>query len=109
VHRLGILLLLATGAFAQGVGVVRGSVVDARGGEALSSVDVGGSYRTVTGAAGRFLIGDVSAGEYMLNASTIVYRFLKNLRLPRVSFFKTRRAGTRAECRFSWNAAAPTG
>jgi hypothetical protein len=80
VHRLGILLLLAAGASAQGTGVVRGSVVDARGGEALSSVDiqlVRGPHRAVTGAEGKFEINDVSPGEYILNVSTIGYRLLK--------------------------------
>ncbi len=77
---LGTLLLAVTGAFAQGTGVVRGSVVDARGGEALANVDVqlvGGPYKTATGALGRFAVEDVSPGDYVLNVSTIGYRLLK--------------------------------
>src|ERR1022692_3759755 len=65
---------------AQPAGEVRGSVVDARGGEALSSVVVqlvGGAYRATTDSAGRFRITGVAAGDYVLNVSTVGYHLLK--------------------------------
>jgi hypothetical protein len=75
-----LFLLACTMARAQGGGEVRGSVVDARGGEALSNVVVqlvGGTYRTTTDAAGRFRIASVAAGDYVLNVSTVGYRLVK--------------------------------
>lgn len=65
---------------AQSAGEVRGTVVDVRGGEPLAHVAVqlvGGDYRTVTDAAGRFRISPVAAGEYTLNVSTVGYRLIK--------------------------------
>jgi hypothetical protein len=72
-------ILLAASAFAQ-TGEIRGTVVDARGGEPLASVAIqlpGGAYRTTTDAAGRFRIADVPAGEHTLNVSTVGYRLEK--------------------------------
>ena len=66
-------------AFPQELGEVRGSVVDARGGEALSNVAVllvGGAYRATSDAAGRFDIAAVEAGDYVLNVSTVGYRLI---------------------------------
>ena len=75
------LLLLGTAVLrAQPVAEVRGSVVDARGGEALSNVAVqlvGGTYRATTDSGGRFRIPDVAAGDYVLNVSTVGYHLLK--------------------------------
>jgi hypothetical protein len=65
---------------AQTPGEVRGSVVDARGGEAISNVEiqlVGGSYRATTDAAGHFRIASVAAGDYTLNVSTVGYRLIR--------------------------------
>jgi len=61
-------------------GEVRGSVVDARGGEALSNVViqlVGGAYRATTESAGTFRISPVAPGDYVLNVSTVGYRLIK--------------------------------
>ena len=75
------LLLLGTAVLrAQQIAEVRGSVVDARGGEALSNVVVqlvGGAYRATTDSAGRFRIPGVTAGDYVLNVSTVGYHLLK--------------------------------
>ena len=59
---------------------VRGSVVDARGGEALANVViqlVGGPYRATTDDAGAFRISPVAPGDYVLNVSTVGYRLIK--------------------------------
>ncbi len=59
---------------------VRGSVVDARGGEALSTVVVqlvGTAYRVTTDTAGRFRMPGVTPGDYVLNVSTVGYHLLK--------------------------------
>ena len=59
---------------------MRGSVVDARGGEALSNVVVqlvGAAYRGTTDSAGHFRIAGVTAGDYVLNVSTVGYHLLK--------------------------------
>ncbi|MEO8594243.1 MAG: TonB-dependent receptor [Candidatus Solibacter sp.] len=59
---------------------VRGSVVDARGGEALSNVAiqlVGASQRATTDSAGHFRIPAVPPGDYVLNVSTVGYRLVK--------------------------------
>ncbi len=67
-------------AFAQGAGEVRGTVVDARGGEPLSNVViqlVGGTYRTNSDGMGRFRISPVEPGDYVLNVSTIGYHLIK--------------------------------
>src|SRR5664279_438281 len=73
-------LLLAGVLQAQPAAEVRGSVVDARGGEALSNGVVqlvGGPYRDTTDASGRFRITGVAAGDYVLNVSTVGYHLLK--------------------------------
>jgi hypothetical protein len=65
---------------AQGSGEIRGSVVDARGGEPLEKVQVslgGGSDRAVTDAQGRFGLPGVTAGDYVLNVSTVGYHLVK--------------------------------
>jgi hypothetical protein len=72
--------LAAFPAFAQGSGEVRGSVVDAQGGEALSNVAIvftGTAYRATTDAAGRFRFAAVEPGDYTLTASTVGYRMIK--------------------------------
>src|SRR6188508_3441439 len=78
--RLVFCVLFTVRAFAQTSAEVRGSVVDARGGEALSNVVVqlvGGSYRATTDTAGRFRIGELAPGDYVLNVSTVGYRLVK--------------------------------
>jgi hypothetical protein len=76
-----VLLVLGTAVTAaQPTAEVRGNVVDARGGEALSNVVVqlvGGTYRATTGADGRFKITGVAAGDYVLNVSTVGYHLVK--------------------------------
>ncbi len=67
-------------ALAQDPGEVRGSIVDARGGEALSNVAVqlvGGDYRGTSDASGHFRIPAVAPGDYTLNVSTVGYRLVK--------------------------------
>jgi hypothetical protein len=57
-----------------------GSVVDARGGEALARVEIlldHGSYRTATGGDGKFRLSGVAAGDYVLSASTVGYHLVK--------------------------------
>ncbi len=61
-------------------GEIRGSVVDARGGEALANVEVllvGGVYRTTSDATGHFRLPTVAPGDYVLNASTVGYHLVK--------------------------------
>jgi hypothetical protein len=85
VQQIGLILicsLLTTvaGYAQQAPGEVRGTVVDARGGEMLSNVViqlVGGSYRTTTDEAGKFQIASVASGDYVLNVSTVGYRLIK--------------------------------
>jgi hypothetical protein len=81
VRTLEVALLAAVlPVLAQPSGEVRGSVVDARGGEALANVAVqlvGGPYRAVTDDAGRFRIAPVAPGDYTLNVSTVGYRLVK--------------------------------
>ena len=75
-----LLVLAAATMHAQPAAEVRGSVVDARGGEALSSVVVqlvGGAYRATTDTAGRFAFPSVAPGDYVLNVSTVGYHLLK--------------------------------
>src|SRR5256885_14016779 len=75
-----LFVLCATCIAAQQSAEVRGNVVDARGGEALSNVVVqlvGGVYRATTASDGRFRIAGVAPGDYVLNVSTVGYRLLK--------------------------------
>ena len=70
-------LVLACGA---SLGQVRGTVVDARGGEPLARVRVtlaGTAHEAVTGPEGRFEIAEVAPGDYQLNVATVGYRMLK--------------------------------
>jgi hypothetical protein len=65
---------------AQPAAEVHGTVVDARGGEALSSVVVqlaGTTYRATTDATGHFRIPNIVPGDYVLNVSTVGYHLLK--------------------------------
>jgi hypothetical protein len=78
--RLFLATLFAASAFAQTPGAIRGSVVDARGGEALSNVAiqlVGTEHRATTDARGQFRIDGVAPGDYTLNVSTVGYRLAK--------------------------------
>src|SRR5690348_3289604 len=78
--RLIVCALAAVSVFAQAPGEIRGTVVDARGGEPLSSVSVqlaGGEYRTTTDATGRFRIAGIAPGGYVLNVSTVGYHLEK--------------------------------
>jgi hypothetical protein len=62
------------------MGEVRGSVVDARSGEALANVEillVGGSYRVISDATGHFHLTNVAPGDYVLTASTVGYHLVK--------------------------------
>ncbi len=77
---LGAVLALNPAFAQQPSGEVRGSVVDARGGEMLASVMVqlvGGPYRAVTDSAGSFRIPSVTPGDYVLTASTVGYRLIR--------------------------------
>ncbi len=77
---ISLLLLAAAVLQAQPAAEVRGFVVDARGGEALSNVVVqlvGGTSRATTDSAGRFHITGVAAGDYVLNVSTVGYHLIK--------------------------------
>src|ERR1700733_9890683 len=72
-------LTFAQWCFAQ-TGQVAGSIVDARGGEALAKIDVqlaGPAFRTRSDAQGRFHIDGVPPGDYVLNVSTVGYRLAK--------------------------------
>jgi hypothetical protein len=78
--RLALALVFAFASSAQKPGVIRGSVVDARGGEALSNVAVqlvGAEYRAITDSAGHFQIDGIAPGDYTLNVSTVGYRLVK--------------------------------
>jgi hypothetical protein len=71
---------LAFIARAQTTGEISGSVVDARGGEALARVEIlldSGTYRTTTGDNGKFQLSRVAAGDYLLNVSTVGYHLVK--------------------------------
>jgi len=73
-------LAVAMSCRAQTSGEVRGSVVDARGGEALANVEIllaGSSYRTTTDSAGQFCIAGIAPGDYVLNVSTVGYHLVK--------------------------------
>ena len=72
-----LLFVLACGV---SLGQVRGTVVDARGGEPLARVRVtlaGTAHEAVTGPEGRFEIAEVAPGDYQLNVATVGYRMLK--------------------------------
>ena len=72
-------LVLSQWCIAQS-GQVAGSIVDARGGEALAKIDVqlaGTAYRTRSDEQGHFQIAGVPPGDYVLNVSTIGYRLAK--------------------------------
>lgn len=59
---------------------IRGTVVDARGGEPLSRVEVlltGTPYRTLTDTSGKFSISAIPEGDYTLNVTTVGYRLAK--------------------------------
>lgn len=69
------LVLAAVPAAAQQPGAVQGTVVAAAGGEPLAGamVQVDGSRRAVTDAAGRFRIAGLPAGAYTLTARRVGY------------------------------------
>jgi outer membrane receptor for ferrienterochelin and colicins len=72
-------LAVAQWCFAQS-GQVAGSIVDARGGEALAKIDVqlaGTAYRTRSDAQGHFQVAGIPPGDYVLNVSTVGYRLAK--------------------------------
>jgi hypothetical protein len=74
-----VLLALSAAAWLQAA-EIRGTVVDARGGEPLARVDVlltGTTHRTLTDPAGKFTLTGVPAGEYTLNVTTVGYRLGK--------------------------------
>ena len=79
--RLSFLLLAVAALPAQQpVAEVRGSVVDARGGESLANVIVqltGTTFRATTDSAGRFRIASIPPGDYTLNVSTVGYHLVK--------------------------------
>lgn len=71
---LGVSAALAVGA------TLRGTVVDARGGEALARVRVqliGAGAEAMTDAQGRFLLPDIPPGTYSLNVETVGYRLAR--------------------------------
>ena len=72
-------------AAAQTNGEIYGSVVDARGGEALARVEIllGNSpFRTTTGDDGKFHLGAIPPGDHVLNVSTVGYHLVsKNFHL----------------------------
>lgn len=78
--RLLVCALFAAAAFAQTTGEIRGSVVDQRGGEALSNVAVqlvGTSFHTTSDNAGHFYLDGLPPGDYTLNVSTVGYHLAK--------------------------------
>jgi hypothetical protein len=77
---LPILALAALPARPQTAAEIQGTVVDARGGEALANVAVvlaGAPYRATTDAAGRFHIAGIAPGDYTVNVSTVGYHLAK--------------------------------
>jgi len=59
---------------------VAGRIIDARGSEPLSRVQIqlaGTGFKTVSGSDGTFKIADVPAGEYVLHISTVGYHLLR--------------------------------
>jgi len=80
VRFLTLVVLALPLAWSQGAGEIRGTVVDGRGGEALSNVDVqlaGSAYRTTSDRSGRFRIASVAPGDYVLHVSTVGYHLVK--------------------------------
>jgi hypothetical protein len=80
VNSVALLVLGAAWVLAQPPAEVRGKVVDARGGEALSQVVVqlaGTTFRATTDRAGRFRIPAVPPGDYLVNVSTVGYHLVK--------------------------------
>jgi len=74
------LVLSVLPAFPQELCEVRGSVVDARGGEALSNVAVQLGRRSLSRhfrRRCRFVLASVEAGDYVLSVSTVGYRMIK--------------------------------
>jgi hypothetical protein len=74
------LAFAALPAFSQTPAEIQGSVVDARGGEALANVVVqlvGAPYRATTDSAGRFHITGLPPGDYTVNVSTVGYHLAK--------------------------------
>jgi hypothetical protein len=64
---------------AQSGGEISGVVVDGRGGQALSNVEiqlVGTAHRIASDTSGHFRMTNIAPGDYDLNASTIGYWFL---------------------------------
>jgi len=77
---LPILALAALPVRPQAPAVIQGTVVDARGGEALANVVVelaGAPYRATTDSAGHFHLSGVAPGDYTVNVSTVGYRLVK--------------------------------
>jgi hypothetical protein len=77
---LAAALAASPGAWPQSPGEVRGSVVDARGGEPLARVEIllaGSDYRAVSDARGRFRISGIAPGQYTLQVSTVGYHLAK--------------------------------
>lgn len=59
---------------------IQGSVVDARGGEALANVQVqlaGVALRSTTDSSGHFRIAGIAPGDYTVNISTVGYHMAK--------------------------------
>ncbi|MCU1237458.1 MAG: TonB-dependent receptor [Candidatus Solibacter sp.] len=78
--RLSLLLLAVAALHAQQPAEIRGSVVDARGGESLANVIVqltGTAFRATTDSAGRFRIPAIPPGDYTLSVSTVGYHLVK--------------------------------
>jgi hypothetical protein len=78
--RLFAFACLALAAHAQTAGEIAGTVVDARGGEALARVEIlldHGGYRTASGGNGKFHLPGVAPGDYVLTVSTVGYHLVK--------------------------------
>ncbi len=80
-----LLVCFACVAQAQVAGTIGGTVVDARTGQPLATVDIRtaeAEYRTTSDAQGRFTIRDVPPGQYTLTFTRSVYqRLSENVRL----------------------------
>jgi len=80
VRTLVLALLLLRFAAAQ-TGGIHGSVVDARGGEALANIQIqlaGTAYRTTSDGGGHFSLAGIAPGDYTLNVSTVGYHMEKH-------------------------------